>query len=111
MVALICFFFLAEIVEKKHFKTKFHLYIGHSRQIGFLALGKRGNKMNNILISPRNHCKYARKTDFIVCKQQSHRQAYAYTHTDQRLCYLLSVKYYEFTTYMQNFDILASLCS
>ena len=47
----------------------------------------------------------------IACKQQRCRTACATAQADQRLCYSLSGKYSIQPCSMQNFNILASLCS
>ena len=52
-----------------------------------------------------------RKPDFVACKQQRHRPACAFTLTDQHVCYSLPWKYHIKTCFMQNFNILAILCS
>ena len=46
-----------------------------------------------------------------VCKQQRPRPACASAQSDQRLCYLLIVKYHILTCFERNFTILASLRS
>ena len=47
----------------------------------------------------------------VVCEQQRHRPACAYAQSDQRLYYLLIVKYHIQAWYKRNFNVLASLCS
>ena len=44
-------------------------------------------------------------------KQQRRRPACATAQPDQRLCYSLFGKYHTYTSYKQNFNFLASLCS
>ena len=53
----------------------------------------------------------ARKPDFVACEQQRRRPAGAYAQSDQHLCFSLSGKHNSTTSSMQNFNILASLCS
>ena len=53
----------------------------------------------------------ARKPDFFVCQQQRRSPAWASVQSDQHLCYLPSEKYDSYNCHMQNFMILASLCS
>ena len=48
-----------------------------------------------------------RKSEFVVCEQQMCRPASAYAQSGQRICHSLSGKYYDFTCYMKNYDILA----
>ena len=52
-----------------------------------------------------------RKPAFAICKQQSHRSAWAAAQSDQRLCCSLLRWYDMYTCYIQSFKILASFCS
>ena len=52
-----------------------------------------------------------RKLDFAECEQQRRRPACASAQSGQRLCFSFSGKFYDYTCYRENVDILTSLCS
>ena len=53
----------------------------------------------------------ARKPFIVLCEHQKRRPACTSAQSGQRICYLLSGEKYNLSSYMQNFVILASLCS
>ena len=67
----------------------------------------RDRNINNIKNWPLD----ARKPDFAAYEQQMRRSDCAYAKSDQRFCCSLSVKHNDSTSFTQNLNILASLCS
>ena len=78
----------------------------YAKQISQHALSKTGYSIDNGRASSRENHIFNN-----VCKHQKRRSACASTQSDQRFWIPFYETNYDSTCYMQNFDILASLCS